>query len=129
MTHHAFVFDEGTYKSTIYGPLFESELVHNEAEKALATLYDPDYDIGLGSEWSATRTALAELFPEGIAFLTGAEVPGFSGWYTQSAAVVRRNAMLLEEAADRDALNRERILKAAEMFGKAEGCGLLVRIG
>jgi hypothetical protein len=129
MTHRAWVFDEATYRRTLYNPLLDREMEHSDAEKALRALYDETLDIGLGADWSTTRIALSEAFPEGVAFLTGAEVPGFPGWYTQSAATVARNLPLLEDAASRDALNHERILRAATMLQRALGHGLLVRLG
>ncbi len=129
MNHHAFVFDEATYQKTLFGPLFDSELDLSDAQKALEKLYDAGSDLGLGASWGQTRAALAALFPEGIAFLTGAEVPGFSGWYTQSAETLSRHLPLLEDAAHRDALNRDGILRAAEMVRGGLGRGLLVRVG
>jgi hypothetical protein len=129
MNHRAFVFDEDTYQKTLFGPLLDNELDFDEAQKALGKLYDATSDLGLGASWGRTRAALAELFPEGIAFLTGAEVPGFSGWYTQSAETVARHLPLLEDATHRDTLNRDGILRAAEMARAAQGRGLLVRIG
>lgn len=129
MTHHAWAFDEANYRKTLYTPLLDNELEFADAEKALRKLYEESADIGLGSDFTATRTALAEAFPEGIAFLSGAEVPGFSGWYTQSAASIEKNLPLLEEAANNDALNHERILRAASMLRAAQGKGLLVKLG
>jgi hypothetical protein len=129
MNHRAFVFDEETYQKSLYGPLLDSELDLDDALKALGKLYDAESDLGLGAGWGQVRAALSELFPEGIAFLTGAEVPGLSGWYTQSAETVTRHLPLLEDAAHRDALNRDGILRAAAMVHAAQGRGLLVRIG
>ncbi|MGC4042230.1 MAG: hypothetical protein QM758_00310 [Armatimonas sp.] len=129
MTHHAWAFDEAAYQKTLYTPLLDNEIEFADAEKTLRSLYEASADIGLGSDFSATRTALAEAFPEGVAFLTGAEVPGFSGWYTQSAATVAKNLPLLEDAANNDALNHERILRAATMLRAAQGKGLLVKLG
>lgn len=129
MTHRAWAFDEATYQKTLYTQLLDNEIDYADAVKALQKLYEESTDIGLGSDFSATRTALAEAFPEGIAFLTGAEVPGFSGWYTQSAATIAKNLPLLEDAANNDALNHERIQRAATMLRAAQGKGLLVKLG
>jgi hypothetical protein len=129
MIHRAWIFDEASYRRTLYGPLLDGEIEWADAEKALTALYDPEADIGIGSDWSAARLALSEAFPEGVTFLTGAEIPGFSGWYTQSAASIIKNLPLLEDAATRDALNHERILRAATMLRSAAGRGLLVRLG
>ncbi len=129
MNHRAFVFDEAAYQKSLYGPLLDNELDFDDARKALEKLYDDASDLGLGASWGKTRAALAALFPEGVAFLTGAEVPGFSGWYTQSAETLSRHLPLLEDAAHRDALNRDGILRAAAMVRAAQGRGLLVRVG
>ena len=149
MSHRAFVFDEAGYKSGLSSALsaaledgapealalFVRARFPDEgsdsgavalAEKALEAFYDPAADIGLGAAAGAAREALSRAYPEGIAFLTGAILP-LHGWYVQSAQAVARNLPLVEEAAHKDALNHETLLRVAAMLRAAQGSGLLVK--
>ena len=143
MSHRAYSFDEAAYRRELSALLESGEregleafvrarfpdepLPGNLAEKALTALYDPASDIGLGSAWRAASDALNAAYPEGIAFLTGASLP-VSGWYAQSAATVEKHLPLVEDAAHRDALNHELLMKVAAMLRAALGHGLLARL-
>ena len=149
MSHRAFVFDESGYINLLSRALsaaledgapealaaFVRARFPDEdsdagpvalAEKALEAFYDPAADIGLGTRASSAREALSRAYPEGIAFLTGAILP-LHGWYVQSAQAVARNLPLVEEAARKDPLNREVLLRVVEMLRSAQGSGLLVK--
>ena len=149
MSHRAFVFDESGFKKELSRAL-SAALEDGEpaalqvfvrewypevsldsgvvplAEKALEAFYDPAADIGLGSDVRVAREALQNAYPEGIAFLTGAILP-LHGWYVQSAATVAAHLPLVEDAARRDALRHEVLLKVAAMLRAAQGRGLLVK--
>ena len=148
MSHHAFVFDEASFRKTLRSALFlalddgepedllafasarkisgEGKDLTEIAKASLETFYDAEDDIGLGNDVRAARDAFDLAYPEGIAFLTGESLP-LRGWYVQSAATVARHLPLVESAANRDALNHDVLDRVAKMLRPALGCGLLVR--